>query len=441
MLHGTGRDAAGTRRLRCGPCLPWWLWFGLGATFAATACRRAPSAPESEQAVAAATVDGRRAETPAPPEGEAVPASTSGDAAAATADWVARQELTLAGPPGSSVFSSAVVLQGDTLLAGGSFSPGAEEPTHVAAFYRRAHDTWTLAQEVRGEDDLPIGYGLALDGDTALVDRFVFERTDGVWRRTVRLTSADGRELLDEAALSADVAMVGFVPGDDPAVRGAVAVFERSGSAWPQVQVLESPGEALDGFGESVALCGDAALISARRDADGGIEAGAVYVFARRDGRWTLQGKLRAGDAKPHRQLGLRAAFDGDTAAFAAVGDHAFAGLVYLFQRSGGEWSQAARLGDPDVTTEFGRVLDADRDAVLIGAPRDVVARDGSHTGAAYLYTHGPAGWAQASRFVPPGGGGGGRGFSATFDDRTVVLALPREGRVALQFFEHADVP
>lgn len=88
----------------------------------------------------------------------------------------------------------------------------AEESVHAAAFYGRANGTSTLEQEVRGEDDVAIGYALALDGDTALV--------------------------------------------------------------------------------------------SARHDGDGGTEAGALYVHARRDGRWTLQEKLQATDAKPHRQLG-----------------------------------------------------------------------------------------------------------------------------------------
>ena len=68
----------------------------------------------------------------------------------------------------------------------------------------------------------------------------------------------------------------------------------RSGDAWfEQAKLMASDGAFRDYFGISVSLDGDTALAGAYRD-DGPSDSGAAYEFVRSGGVWTEQAKLTA---------------------------------------------------------------------------------------------------------------------------------------------------
>lgn len=95
-------------------------------------------------------------------------------------------------------------------------------------------------------------------------------------------------------AIDGVTAMVGAPRRDG---RGSVFVFERSGTAWTEVDELSSgrPG-TFERFGFSIVVEGDVAVVGAPNDDDEGDNAGAVYVFTRTGGVWTESDKLTAAD-------------------------------------------------------------------------------------------------------------------------------------------------
>ena len=109
---------------------------------------------------------------------------------------------------------------------------------------------------------------------------------------------------------------------------GAVYVFTRSGTSWSQqAELTASDAAANDGFGSSVALSGDTALVGAAGKTVGGqSDAGAVYVFTRSGTSWTQQAELTASDAAAGDNFGCSVALSGDTALVGAysktVGGH-----------------------------------------------------------------------------------------------------------------------
>ena len=106
----------------------------------------------------------------------------------------------------------------------------------------------------------------------------------------------------------------------------------------------------------------------------------------------------------------------------------ALPGIVYVYGRTAGGWSESARItladmhGPPD---RFGATMDADGDLVLIGAPTL-----GDGTGAALLYRRDAGGeWHEVGRLTP-GGEGGEAGFGAAvaLDGDIAVVGAPGDG-------------
>jgi hypothetical protein len=95
-----------------------------------------------------------------------------------------------------------------------------------------------------------------------------------------------------------------------------------------------------------------------------------VYVFERSGGAWTQQAKLLPDDGATFGLFGGSVAIDGDWAVIGAPGD---AGSAYAFERSGTDWTQKATLLAVDRASgdRFGHSVAVAGDTVVVGAPDD----------------------------------------------------------------------
>ena len=180
------------------------------------------------------------------------------------------------------------------------------------------------------------------------------------WARSGSWESGFGNSL----ALSGDTALVG-APGGFP-VPGSAYVFMRSGATWTQQAELTGAS----GFGQSVALSSDTALVGSYYLDAGG--AGAAYVYVRSGATWTQQAELTAADGEAGDDFGSPVALDGDTALVAAPR----AGSAYVFMRSGATWTQQAELtaADGEAGDDFGHSVALSGDTALVGTPGQGVA-------------------------------------------------------------------
>lgn len=99
----------------------------------------------------------------------------------------------------------------------------------------------------------------------------------------------------------------------------------------PQAKLTASDGAAGDNFGVGVAISGDTLVVGAFADDAG---AGSAYVYTRTGGVWTQQAKLTAADGVDEDQFGISVAVSGDTAVVGAYGDDATAlnsGSAYVY--------------------------------------------------------------------------------------------------------------
>jgi hypothetical protein len=283
-------------------------------------------------------------------------------------------------------------------------------------------DGSTLAVGAPGEDSSTttinsVANNSAADSGAA----YVFVRTGVTWTQQayVKASNAGANDAFGvSVSLSADGATLAVgAPGEDSSTTGvtatttssnntatnagAVYLFGRIGTGWSQLSYLKaSVVDAGDNFGRSLALSGDASTLavaapsesSAATGVNGNATdnssaaAGAVYVFARTPTSWSQQAYLKASNAGAEDQLGQSLAISGDgstlavgtpfedSSAGAAVGDSVpESGAVYVFVRSGGDWSQqallkAAGIGAGDF---FGTsvAISADGGTLVVGAP------------------------------------------------------------------------
>ena len=239
-----------------------------------------------------------------------------------------------------------------------------------------------------------------------------------------------GQQLLPDPGQRGPTGDPTFVPG--PATGSA-----RPDGALPALaggSLVGSGTVAGDAFGGAVALSGDTLLVGARlADRPGAVDAGTATVFVRSGAQWIEQATLVAADPAAFDNLGAAVALDGDTAAVGAPADDASgipnAGSVRVFVRSGGAWTEQARLEAPDAATSdaFGYALALQGDTLLVGAASDDTPA-GHNAGSAWVFVRNGSSWtAQAQLFAPDGTEWDFFGYSAALDGDTALLGAPTD--------------
>ena len=169
-------------------------------------------------------------------------------------------------------------------------------------------------------------------------------------------------------------------------------------------KLLPSDGAPRDGFGVSVSVSGDVAVVGMYHDAcSAGVECGSAYVYRFVPGapaQWVLEQKLTASDAADDDYFGYAVAVSGDVVIVGAYGDDCVAGrecgsaYVYRFDRgapAGPAWVEEAKLtaSDAGAVDLFGASVSVTGNVAVIGAYLDYCG-DEFFCGSAYAYRFDP---------------------------------------------------
>jgi hypothetical protein len=215
---------------------------------------------------------------------------------------------------------------------------------------------------------------------------------------------------------------------------GSAYVYVKNEAGWiQQAKLVASDASADSSFGRSVSLSsnGSMALIGAYSDDDKGTNSGSSYIFTRSGGTWSQQAKLTAIDIASGDDFGSSVSLSGDgsTALIGAPDDGdkgVNSGSAYVFVRSGKTWSQRAKLlaGDGAARDCFGQSvsLSADGATALIGAWGD--DDKGSESGSAYVFALSGGTWSQQKK-LRAGDGGASNHFGHS-------VSISADGMIAL---------
>jgi hypothetical protein len=369
---------------------------------------------------------------------------------AGAATWPTPSLLSAGDPHVGDRFGTSVAIDGDLAIIGAytddeaALDAGAayvfrfnstsgfwEQETKLLAPDAASGDRFGISVDiVDGADDLVVISAYLDDhtgGDSG--SAYVFRRVGaGSWSFEQKIVPADlaagdnfGRSAALVATSGGDVVCVGSPMDDDGgSATGSAYVFRKVGAGtWTQeAKFLATDVLPNDNFGQSVdigaASNGDLyAIVGNWHDDDIASNAGSAFVHRKVGAAaWTQLPKLVAADAAIEDQAGFAVAlaFPDATTTLAIVGawkanaPGSNTGAAYVFADTGGGFAQETKLVASDVELEanFGVSLDADADAVIVGAyTDDAGALD---AGAAYIFRRadGGATWSEEVKLIAP---------------------------------------
>ncbi|MCH8552426.1 MAG: FG-GAP repeat protein [Natronospirillum sp.] len=237
---------------------------------------------------------------------------------------------------------------------------------------------------------------------------YVFVRNNDTWSQQAYVkasTTESGNRFGISVALSDDGHTLAAAAHQEDG--GTVYIFNRIGTFWfEQTHVKASNASGGDEFGWRIALSGDGntlAVGARNEDSDAtGVDgdegnsnagnSGAAYVFARSDGDWSQQAYIKASNTNSSDLFGYSVALsrNGDTLAVGARNESSDAtgvggdqdnqnmpenGAVYVYSRSGTDWSQQAYIKSSTATNGgffgFAVALSDDGNTLVVGKPFD----------------------------------------------------------------------
>jgi hypothetical protein len=183
---------------------------------------------------------------------------------------------------------------------------------------------------------------------------------------------------------------------------GSAFVYRRTGTGWTLVQqLLASDLAAGDQFGCAVAIQGDTLVVGAHMEDHGPVNVGAAYVFVRSGGTWTQQAKVIPSDGHNHDHFGNAVDVDGDTVVVGCWEDDAplsASGSAFVYVRNGTTWTQQQKLLTHDLETgdRLAKSVAISGETILLGCYLDDDL--GQTSGSAYFFTRSGTTWTEAQK-------------------------------------------
>ena len=418
--------------------------------------------------------------------------------------WKHVAKLTADDGAANDEFGISVAVDGGTIVVGahqdddnGDLSGSAYVFTRDSAGGWRQRDKLTASD---GEAGDRYGYSVGVSGDTVVVGAYSDDRNEANTGAAYFLRIPGWTDILDSAATTTSHIVTGLTNDEEHTfqVRGVNAAGRGSASAsasgTPMFAIPERPvgfaadaGDTVvdlswvdpedstiekyqllqiiqggklppastddpvvrgDGFGISVAVDDNTAVVGAYKDDDAGADSGSAHVFTRSSSTapWNWAAKLTASDAAANDEFGISVAIEGDTIVVGAHQNDADdqdndEGAAYVFTKISGVWGQEAKLtaSDAAANDEFGISVALHGETVAVGAHLEnandddqVITDDVNDSGAAYVFTKpGSGGWADTTETAKLTASDAAEndqfGISVAVHDETVVVGAHLE--------------
>jgi hypothetical protein len=241
-------------------------------------------------------------------------------------------------------FGASVALSGNTALIGADIDRNAGEPT--GSVYVFDASTGQQLRKLLSPNPSTLGFfgqSVDLEGTTAVIgspggfgSTYLFDVTTGQQLR--ELPGPDVAGFGESVAISGNLVLVG-APRDSglPNFQSGAAYLFDATTGLQVFRLVADDASSFDNFGTSVALSGNLAIIGAPSDSDAGIGSGSAYVFDVTTGQQLY--KITAADAGMQHGFGLSVSLSGNTAIVGAFADDfgVRSGAAYLFDVTTGQ--------------------------------------------------------------------------------------------------------
>ena len=354
-------------------------------------------------------------------------------------EWEQLNKIVATDAGAGDYFGYSVAIDGDYAVVGAYQKNDVDGQQHDGAayvFHRGADGNWTQQQRLIAENTetihyLRFGTSVDIDGDYVVVGAnnpssgggstnffngaaYVYVRNNTTWTQQQRLVHPDpglttGGGSSDyfgnSVSISGNYIIVG-TPNDkeEASQAGAAYIFTRSNTSWSSPeQIVASDAAAGDGFGNSVAIDGEYAIVGAHGDDDGGSGSGSAYIFKWDGTSWPHQDKIIASDVATTDNFGHSVAIDGEYAIVGVANDDdggSASGSAYIFKWDGTSWPQQSKIvaTDAGAGNNFGNSVAIDGEYAIVGAYRGPVG--GFQVGTAYIFKRDGTSWPHQDKII-----------------------------------------
>ena len=281
------------------------------------------------------------------------------------------------------------------------------QETFIQATDKATQDAFGISVDINGDGDY-IAVGSYKANHSSISDcgaAYVFTRSGTSWSQQAKLVASNAAEedfFGESITISKDndyiaVGAPGHDNGGGLTGAGAVYVFLRSGTSWAQQAYLQHSDKVYGDEGgrfHSIDLNDDGEyLIFGTKRKPYATSRGAAYIFIRSGTSWSQQAKIVSSDLANNDWFGYACKLSGggDRAVIGAPRESTSTtsnGAVYIFSRSGTNWSQTKKLlaSDKGAGDWLGEDIGISDTAgrIVAGAPYDDT--DGGNSGSAYFW-------------------------------------------------------
>ncbi len=234
---------------------------------------------------------------------------------------------------------------------------------------------------------------------------------------------------LGQALAGENNRIVAGIPGDyitSAGSTGSVNVYDWTGSAWQETQLLGNNFANAGSFGSAVDISGNRIVVGDRTEDVNSSNSGAAYLFEWDGVEWNIEDKFYAATASFNEFFGDAVCVDGDRIAIGVPFDNdngSDSGSVYIYDWDGTSWIKTILYpSDPSSGDNFGTSIDLEGDRILVGSRNDDDAAPSS--GSAYLFEWNGTSWLETKLLPSDGILAGWFGTTVALqNDRLVISA------------------
>jgi hypothetical protein len=200
---------------------------------------------------------------------------------------------------------------------------------------------------------------------------YVYRRAQGGWEKTQKLIpdpAPFGLRFGSSVSATGDLLAVG-APARNNEI-GSVFIYRRTPAGWTFQQRLVGPAAESGNYFANDVVAADGWVAAGSGYNPDQRRPGSVQLYRWADGSWVADQRLQASNSRTSDQFGMDAAIEGDTLAVGAPASFVYPGSVYVFQRTGGVWTERQILTESSDQDSFGWSVDLQGDLMVVGAPR-----------------------------------------------------------------------
>eukprot|EP00978_Attheya_sp_CCMP212_P036677 scaffold168110_cov58-Attheya_sp.AAC.5 len=267
-------------------------------------------------------------------------------------DWSQQAKLTASASESNGNFGRSLAISGDSMIVGSDVE---DAYIFAFAGGQWSEQARLIASDPTSNFGVSVAIsgGIAIVGADVSNSAYIFAYTGASWVQEKKLEAFGGGfdfQFGCSVGVSGSKVVVGDWANFAPiSGQGAVHVFAHNGTGWTEeAKLVAADPELSANLGWSVAIAGENIVAGSRLDnANGLTDAGSAYVFKWNGTEWSQNAKLIASDSTAGDKFGESVAISGDTAVVSApqknlgLPDN---GAAYVFFYDGAAWIEVTKL-------------------------------------------------------------------------------------------------